>query len=127
MIDELRPAVYTKCNSVTGLSGGLWWVEASQAATDNYSVFSIVTNTNTRDTATKFEKVFLQINIYSLNPSTLESLTKGMLAKLDDTESSWSLTSYHFIRIERNFVRGPYKPNELYQTVIQYEIDLQKK
>ncbi|HYX06829.1 MAG TPA: hypothetical protein VE912_08870, partial [Bacteroidales bacterium] len=115
MIDELRPAIYTKGSGITGLSGGFFYVEAPQSVTDNYSVFSVVTNTNTRDTATKFEKVFLQINVYSLSALTCETLLERMKDEFDDSEAEFSLTSYHLIRIERNFVRGLFKPDEFYQ------------
>lgn len=127
IFQELRLAIYAKGSVITGLTGGFWFVGADQNTKDNYSVFSFVTNTNTRDTATLFEKVYLQINVYSQDRETLETLVENMKAAFDDTESSWSLASYNFIRIERNFVRGPVDLDYIFQTTIQYEIDLQKK
>ena len=59
--------------------------------------------------------------------ATLESLTKRIKDAFDDSEADWTLTSYHFIRLERNFVRGPVKLGEKFQVTIQYEILLQEK
>lgn len=127
MIDELRTAVYNIGSAVTGLTGGFWYVEADQAKDNSYAVFTFITSTESRDTGNKFPKIFLQISIYDVNALTCETLTKRFRAAFDDSEASFSLASYEFIRIELNFQRGLLKPGEKFISVLQYEIDLQKK
>jgi len=126
MNTELRVALYNRAKDATGLTGGLWYVEAPQSSVYPYAVFSFVNNPFSRDSASKFEEYYLQINIYSDSEAEIETVKDNLIALLDDSESNYTLTSWYFDRIEREFAI-PRKLDDIFQISIQYRIELTKK
>lgn len=125
MITELREQIAAKGNSITGLTGGFWYLEAPKKCSYPYSVFSFIDNVPSRDSASKFEEYYLQINIYDEDGENIEIIKEKMIAEFDDSEADFNMTDYFFDRIERKFV----KPisTDVFQIAIQYKIELTKK
>lgn len=125
MITELREQIATKGNSILELSGGFWYLEAPQKVSYPYSVFSFIDAVSSRDSASKFEQFYLQINIYDEDGENIEIIKEEIINEFDDSESDFTLSEYFFDRIERQFVK-PISTN-VFQIAIQYKIDLTKK
>ena len=123
MLTELRTAIAGK--TITGLTGGLWYLEASGKSFP-YAVFSFISNPSSRDSVNNFEDYYLQINLYDTDGSRIETTRKTITDVFDDSEASFSLANYHFERIERQFSRA-LKVDKVYQIVIQYKIELTHK
>jgi hypothetical protein len=125
MTTELREQIATKGNSITELTGGFWYMETPQKVSYPYSVFSFVDNIPSRDSATKFEDFYLQINIYDEDGENIEVIKEKMINEFDDSEADFNLTDYFFDRIERQFI----KPisTDVFQIATQYKIELTKK
>jgi len=126
MNDELREAIFHILNTVTGLVGYVYYEDAKPGQAYPYAMFFFVDGIGSRDSVSKFEDYYLQINLYHTNGKTLETLVKAVRAALDDKESSFSLTNYFFNRIEWQFTRG-LKVDDISQNIIQYKIELTKK
>lgn len=126
MNSELRAAIHGKGVSIAGLVGGFWYLEAPASTPYPYCVFSFVTNTISRDSVSKFEDFYLQINIYHNSGTGIEDIAKKIYDALDDSESSFSLASYIFDRIERQFSR-PMIIDDVYLITTQYKIELTKR
>lgn len=125
MITEVRTNIYSLGSAITGLSGRFYYLEAPQGVAKPYAVFSQVTNTQDRDTASKFEEIYFQINHYGENAAALETIAKASRAAFEDSESSWSLTEYHLDRIEFQLSREA-KFEDVFQITHQYKIELTK-
>lgn len=126
MTTELRTAIESKGSLIEGLSERFFYLEAPQKVSFPYSVFSFVTNLPTRDSASKFEDYYLQINLYDKNGIRIELIKERFINEFDDSEASFSLPSYHFDRIERQFAK-PLKVDKVFQISFQYKIELTKK
>lgn len=125
MITELRNKIYSLGSAITGLSGRFYYLEAPQGTVKPYAVFSQVTNTQERDTASKFEEVYFQINHYGENAAALETIAKNSRTAFEDSEASWSLTEYHLDRIEFQLSREA-KNGDVFQITHQYKLELTK-
>lgn len=125
MITEIRNKIYSLGSVITGLSGKFYYLEAPQSTKRPYAVFSLVTNTQERDTASKFEEIYFQINHYGENAAALETIAKASRAKFEDSESGWSLSEYHLDRIEFQLSRDA-KFGDVFQITHQYKIELTK-
>ncbi len=125
MITELRNKIYSLGSAITGLSGRFYYVEAPQNVLRPYAVFSLVSNSQDRDTASKFEELYFQINHYGENAADLETITKNSRAVFEDSESGWSLTEHHLDRIEFQLSRET-KLGDVYQITHQYKLELTK-
>jgi hypothetical protein len=125
MTTELREQIATKGNTIAELTGGFWYLEAPQKVSYPYSVFSFVDNISSRDSASKFEEYYLQINIYDEDGENIEIIKEKMISEFDDSETDFNLTDYYFERIDRRFVKPV--PTDNYQITIQYKIELTKK
>lgn len=126
MTTELRTAIQTKGNAIAGLSGQMWYLEAPPKTGYPYSVFSFVTNTESRDSINKFEKYYLQINIYDTDGERIETIKERIKNLFDDSEKSFSLPSYNVDSVDFAFARAM-KVDKVYQITVQYKIDLTKK
>jgi len=127
MNSELRAAIYNIGKDVTGLTGGFWYIEASQKAAYPYSVFSNVTATREKDSSDNFDFIYLQINGYHTDLNSLESIQKDFETKLDGQKSSFTMANYWLIDIDLQFNRGPIKIDEVYQFTQQYKLHIQHK
>lgn len=125
MIAEIRTGIYTLGAAITGLTGGFWWLEAPQGTAFPYAVFSQVTHIQDRDTASKFEEIYFQINHYANSAAALETIAKASKAKFEDSENDWTLTEYHLDRIEFQLSRES-KNGDVFQTTHQYKLELTK-
>ncbi len=139
MINELRDAIYTRAtgdstlNTLLGgsstVKGRFYYLQAPEKATKPYAVFFEITNIPDRDTANKFEKYPVQINVYkeTTNPKDMADIEEALILRFDDCESSLSLASYNVIRIDRNFCKTISLDDKIKQTIYQATIELQKK
>lgn len=125
MITEVRNKIYSLGSAVTGLSGRFYFIEAPQKCSDPYAVFSFVANTFSRDTGSKFEEIYFQINLYGETLSALETIEQLTKQKFDDAEDDFTLTDYHCDRIERQLTRSA-KYDKLFQLTLQYKLELTK-
>ena len=126
MISELRTAIATIGQGLAGFSGGFWYIEAPADCVYPYAVFSVISETNSRDSARVFEEIDFQINVYGLSGTNTELLKERVITAFDDSEGSFSLASYHFERIERTLVR-PQKLGKVFMITIQYKINLTRR
>lgn len=126
MNSELRTAIAEIGNSISELTGGFWYLEAKQITKFPYSVFYFITNVNSRDTHSKFEEFYLQINIYDRDGENIELIKEKIFQGFDDSENKFNLGSYFFERIEKQFTRAT-KADGIFQISIQYKIELTKK
>lgn len=125
MITEVRTKIFTLGSAVAGLTGGFYYLEAPQTTAKPYGVFSLVANPVSRDTASKFEEIYWQANLYGNDLSALETISKSFREAFEDSEASWSLTSYHLDRIEFEFSREA-KYDKIFQITQQYKLELTK-
>jgi hypothetical protein len=125
MITEVRNKIYSLGSAITGLGGKFYYLEAPQGGPKPYAVFSQVVNTQERDTATKFEEVYFQINHYGENVAALETIAENSRTAFEDSESGWSLTEYHLDRIEFQLSREA-KNGTVFQITHQYKLELTK-
>jgi hypothetical protein len=125
MITEVRNKIYSLGSAITGLSGRFYYLEAPQGVAKPYAVFSLIANPTSRDTASRFEEIYFQINLYGDSLSTLETIENLTKQKFDDSESDISLTAYHCDRIERELTRNA-KYDTVFQITIQYKLELTK-
>jgi len=126
MNTELRTAIENKGRLIEGLSERFYYMEAPETVEYPYSVFSFVTNLPSRDSATKFEDFYLQINLYDTNGIRIELMKERFFSAFDDSERDYALPSYNFDRIERQFAK-PLKADKVFQISFQYKIELTKK
>ena len=125
MIAEVRNKIYTLGSAITGLSSRFYYLEAPQNTPKPYAVFSLIANPASRDTVTKFEEIYFQINLYGDSLSALETIENLTKQKFDDCESTFTLSGYHCDRIERELTRNA-KYDRVFQLTIQYKLELTK-
>lgn len=125
MIAEVRNRIYSLGSAITGLGGRFYYIEAPQGVTKPYAVFSLITNPTSRDTTTRFEEIYFQINLYGDSLTALETIENLTKQKFDDCESAFTLTTYHCDRIERELTRNA-KYERVFQLTIQYKLELTK-
>lgn len=127
MIPELRKAIYDIGKTITGLSSRFYFVEAPRDVQYPYAVFSQVANTNSRDTASQFEDVFISINYYDKSAAGVEAIAKVGKEKFDDSEALFvpGMIEYHLDRIERVLTRDQ-KLDDVYMIITQYKLELTK-
>lgn len=125
MIAEVRNKIYSLGSEITGLGGRFYFIEAPQNPTKPYAVFSLITNPTYRDTASRFEEIYFQINLYGDSLAALETIENLTKQKFDDAESVFTLTNYHCDRIERELTRNA-KFDTVFQLTIQYKLELTK-
>ena len=127
MIPELRKAIYDIGKTITGLSSRFYFVEAPRNVGYPYAVFSQVANTNSRDTASDFEDVFININYYAESAAGAEAIAKAGKDKFDDSEALFvpEMIEYHLDRIERQLTRDQ-KLDDVYMITTQYKLELTK-
>jgi len=126
MNTELRTNIFQIGETITGISGNFYYMEAPKKTDLPYSVFFFVTNPSSRDSVTKFETFFLQINIFDTDAENLELLTKRVREKFDDGEVLFNLPSFHVDRIDHQFSK-PLKTDKVYQISMQYKLELSQK
>lgn len=125
MIPELRQAIVTIGKTITGLSQRFYWLEAPGDTEYPYSVLSTYGNPQSRDTATKFEEVYINISYYAKSADGVETIATAGRDKFDDKESSFSLTGYKLDRIEKINSRDG-KLDKVFTISDQYKIELTK-
>ena len=125
MITEVRTKIFTLGSAIAGLTGGFYYLEAPQNTARPYAVFSLIANPTSRDTASRFEEIYFQINLYGDSLTALETIENLTKQKFDDCESSFTLTAYHCDRIERELTRNA-KYERIFQLTIQYKLELTK-
>lgn len=125
MIPELRTALVTVGKTITGLSSRFYWLEAPVDTDYPYAVVSTYGNPQSRDTASKFEEVYININYYDKSASGVETIAAAGRSKFDDSESLFSLTVFKFDRIERLNSRDG-KLDKVFMISDQYKIELTK-
>lgn len=126
MIPELRSAIAKVGKTITGLSQKFYFMEAPRQL-NKYAVFSQVANPASRDTATKFEDVYVNINYYAESAAEVETLAEAGKDKFDDSEVliRAELTDYYLDRIERQFTRDQ-KNDDVFMISHQYKLELTK-
>lgn len=125
MIPELRTALVTVGKTITGLSNRFYWLEAPRDVGYPYAVLSTYGNPQSRDTATKFEEVYINISYYDDSAAGVETIAAAGRNKFDDSESSFSLTAYKLDRIERLNSRDG-KIDKVFMVSDPYKIELTK-
>lgn len=105
MNSQLRTAINTKGQSVSSLTGGFYYLEAKQKCGYPYAVFSFVNNSFSRDSATKFEEFYLQINLYDTDGERIEYIKENLFNEFDDSEASSILLITTSIELKSSFRR----------------------
>lgn len=125
MIPELRKAIFNIGKTIPGLSGRFYFTEAPRNVEYPYAVFSQVANTNSRDTASQFEDIFININFYDESAAGAESISDAGKVVFDDSESAFSaeLTDNFLDRIERQLTRDQ-KLDDVFMVSLQYKLEL---
>lgn len=124
---ELRSKIYALGVTIVGISGRFYHVEDPQQCGKPYSVYSFYAGNATRDSATKFEQQFMQINHYGENLTALEAIEKDSKNKFEDSEADFAgMTEYHLDRIERLGTPRRTKIGLIWQITEQYKLDLTK-
>lgn len=125
MITEVRARIFTLGSAIAGLTGGFYYLEAPQKTEKPYAVFSLIANPTSRDTASRFEEIYFQINLYGDELAALETIENLTKQKFDDCEDAFTLTTFHCDRIERQLTRNA-KFDKIFQLTIQYKLELTK-
>ena len=127
MIAELRKSIYDIGKTITGLGQRFYFTEAPSEVEYPYAVFSQVSNPASRDTATKFEDVYININYYDKTAAGVETIAEAGKVKFDDSEFSFNalLNQYHLDRIERQLTRDQ-KNDDVFMITHQYKLELTK-
>jgi len=125
VIPELRTAIVTIGKTITGLSNRFYWLEAPRDTEYPYAVLSTYGNPQSRDTATKFEEVYINISYYDKSAAGVETIAASGRSKFDDSESSFLLIENKVDRIERLNSRDG-KIDKVFMISDQYKIELTK-
>lgn len=127
-MQELITKIYQIGILITQLSGRFYYVEAAEKCGWPYAVFSFFASvTDDRDTASKFETQYFQINYYSKDYTQLMAIEEASKALFDDGESKFSaLTEYHVDRIDRVSTPRRTKLDDVWQLTEQYKLELTK-
>jgi len=124
---EVRSEIYRLGLTVTGLdANNFFYARAQQSITvDSYCVYSIIANTMSRDTGSKFEDIYFQFNIYATNLSDAETIEQNLISVFDDSESNWTLINFSVLNIVREF-RTELRPFDKWQIAIRYHLKLMR-
>ncbi|WP_448509299.1 tail completion protein gp17 [Immundisolibacter sp.] len=125
MITEVRNRIYALGSGVTGLSGRFYFMEAPQNTTQPFATFSFITNVASRDSATKFENITFQIDIFGNTLTTIETIEHAIKVTFDEAENVFTLNNYHCDRIERE-ITNVAKYDNTFQITVQYRLELTK-
>lgn len=123
MNQELRTAIAKVGMLLSDITGGFWYIEAPAEVSEPYAVFSFLPSSYSRDTASKFEEHYLQINLYDVDGSNAEDLVKQIIAIFEDSEGAIIMPNYVCIAIDRQLMRNA-KLDDVFQITIQYKIQL---
>lgn len=126
MNNLLRKEIYRIANSISSLTGNVFYVEAPQNCGSTYCVFLPIVNNADRDTGQKFEEQYLQVSLFGKDITALEAIFESVKTKFDDAEASFSVSGWNVDSIDRQNDRTV-KNNDVWQIDIQYKIELSKK
>ena len=120
MNSELREAISNTGNQVTRLTGGFWYLAASQDNPLPYAVFSVVSSSTERDTVDEFKFEYLQINIYHTDLEDLETINQEFIDKFHRQKQNFEMLNYWLIDIDLQFDR-PQKLEDKFMFTQQYK------
>gem|GEM_PF-2902796 len=126
MNSELRTAIYDIGKVITDLGGKFYYQEAPVNVRNPYAVFTFITETESRDSASRFPEFILQINLYDTDAERLEGLIDDLRSSFDDCSDKIVLDSYYCDRFEFQNAR-PQKIGRVFQITLQYKIELTHK
>ncbi len=123
MITELRAEIYRLGNGVTGLLDKFYFAEAPENTTGIYGVFSQVSGSNNKDTGNIYDETVVQFSIYGEVLTDLEAVELELKNTFDNP--LFVFTNYTLVSCSR--LSGPrtVKIGDWYQTIMDYNIELQ--
>lgn len=98
----------------------------STAITLPYCVWDLLPMNNQRNTANKFYDVLMQFRVSSLNLGDCETVMGYLTDRLEDCETSLSITEYYILRITRYPLIVPSQLDNVWNGIVQYKLELQK-
>lgn len=127
MVTVLRNEIYRLGKTVSGLSAtNIWYLEAPQNTALPYCVFTEFAHPYSFDSGSQYDEVYVQFAIYETRVSNLETLTAALKAVFDFARSSFSVTGYNVITCVRMSDLPIQKFENVYSSIIQYKIEIQK-
>lgn len=127
-MEELITKIYQIGILIVQLGGRFYHVEPEKKCGWPYAVYSFfANNTDERDTASKFETLYLQINYYAKDYAQIMAIEESSRNLFDDGENRFSaLTEYHLDRIDRIAIPRRTKLDGIWQITEQYKLELTK-
>lgn len=94
--------------------------------TPPWVVMSILPITQSRDTAVKFYRCTVQLTVAALTQLECDSVAGKLCDLLEDSEASLSFEGYFTVEVNREAQTNMPKSDEVYSTVVQYSILIQR-
>jgi len=126
----LKTALYSKLTASgtfnTAIGGRVYYLQAPQGAAMPCCVFSFYADNHSWDSGSEFEETYVQFSIFDSSSSsttvgTLESNLVDLLANI-----TLSVTGYTQVGFKRLSKRYLLDDNKIWNTIIEYRIELQK-
>ena len=111
------------------LSGRLYYIEAPSDVTFPYSTYFFPSQVPNWSFGNDFESFLVQFDIFSKETPTSSlnnNIYMGHCCDLFD-DASLTLTNYYHCWIFRNFVTPAIKINGIWQSTVQFRVELEKK
>lgn len=130
MITKVRTALNTLLKTATGISASnLYFNDAPPRAVQPYCIFSFTANAVDRDTATEFNDIFIQIDLFGKTLKTVETLEAALKTVLDGVSLSLTLhNSAPLFRISGGVTRKDMsEAGNYWRVVMEYKLMLDEK
>ena len=128
---ELKTAIFSKLTTAgtwnTNIGGRVYYLQAIQNALMPCCVFSFYADNHSWDSGSEFEEIYIQFSIFDSNSSSsnISTLESNLIDLLDNV--TLTLTNFTQIGFKRLSKRYLIDENGIWQTIIEYRIELQKK
>lgn len=125
----LKTALYTKLTASgtwnTNIGGRVYYLQAPQGASMPCCVYSFYADTHSWDSGSEFEEVYVQFSIFDSNSSSsnIGTLESNLIDLLNTT---LTITGYTQISLKRLSKRYLIDENRIWNSIIEYRIELQK-
>ena len=133
MLEDLKTKIYNYLTSTNtfndAIAGRLYYIEnIDETIIYPYAVSQIFPGSSDRDSGTRYENINIQFSIFSKASIEVSQIAEKLDSIFDGSEVNIILDNYYTLAIDR--IRPPLETRTAlgnYQSILQYEIQLEKK